>query len=308
MVASLNTSSPAALHESRLTSLTRIHRGKVRDVYAIDDDSLLIVATDRLSAFDVILPDPIPGKGRILNAISNFWFERTRHLIPNHLIDRPLAEVLPDPAERAQVEGRAVIARRLKALPIEAVVRGYLIGSGWKDYQATGEVCGIPLPPGLKQASKLPEIIFTPATKAAVGDHDENISFEEAARRVGPELAARVRDVSIALYRFASGHAARRGIIIADTKFEFGLAPDGELVLIDEALTPDSSRFWPADTWQEGTSPPSFDKQYVRDYLETLDWDKRAPGPRLPAEVIAQTAARYEEALRRLTGPETPAG
>jgi phosphoribosylaminoimidazole-succinocarboxamide synthase len=308
MVASLNTSPPAALHESRLTRLTRIHRGKVRDVYAIDDQSLLIVATDRLSAFDVILPDPIPGKGRILNAISNFWFERTRHIIPNHLIDRPLAEVLPDPAERAQVQDRAVIARRLKALPIEAVVRGYLIGSGWKDYQATGKVCGIPLPPGLKQASKLPEILFTPATKAAVGDHDENISFEETARRIGPGLAARIRDVSIALYRFASAHAARRGIIIADTKFEFGLAPDGQLVLIDEALTPDSSRFWPADTWREGTSPPSFDKQYVRDYLETLDWNKQPPGPRLPAEVIAQTAARYEEALRRLTGPETHAG
>jgi phosphoribosylaminoimidazole-succinocarboxamide synthase len=308
MVASLNTSSPAALHESRLTSLARIHRGKVRDVYAIDDETLLIVATDRLSAFDVILPDPIPGKGRILNAISNFWFGRTRHIIPNHLIDRPLADVLPDPAERAQVEGRAVIARRLDALPIEAVVRGYLIGSGWKDYQATGQVCGIPLPPGLKQASKLPETLFTPATKAAVGDHDENISFEEAARRIGPELAARVRDVSIALYRFASEHAARRGIIIADTKFEFGLAPDGELVLIDEALTPDSSRFWPADTWREGISPPSFDKQYVPDYQETLDWDKKAPGPRLPAEVIRQTAARYEEALRRLTGPETRAG
>jgi phosphoribosylaminoimidazole-succinocarboxamide synthase len=305
MVASLNTTAPAALHESRLTTLERIHRGKVRDVYAIDADSLLIVATDRLSAFDVILPDPIPGKGRILNAISNFWFARTRHIIPNHLIDRPLAEVLPDAAERGQVEGRAVIARRLQALPIEAVVRGYLIGSGWKDYQATGAVCGIALPAGLRQAEKLPEVIFTPATKAAVGDHDENISFEEAAARVGADLAARVRDTAIALYRFASEHAARRGIIIADTKFEFGLAPDGELVLIDEALTPDSSRFWPADTYAVGTSPPSFDKQYVRDYLETLDWNKQAPGPRLPAEVIAQTAARYEEALRRITGPET---
>jgi phosphoribosylaminoimidazole-succinocarboxamide synthase len=308
MVAILNTTSPTAVHETRLAGLTRIHRGKVRDVYAIDDDSLLIVATDRLSAFDVILPDPIPGKGRILNAISNYWFAGTSHIIRNHLLDRPLASVLPDAAERAQVEGRAVVARRLKALPIEAVVRGYLIGSGWKDYQATGRVCGIALPPGLRQAEKLPEVIFTPATKAAVGDHDENISFAEAAQRVGADLAARVRDVSIALYHHASQHAARRGIIIADTKFEFGLAPDGELLLIDEALTPDSSRFWPADTWRIGTSPPSFDKQYVRDYLETLDWNKQSPGPRLPPEVIAQTVARYEEALRRITGPETVAG
>jgi phosphoribosylaminoimidazole-succinocarboxamide synthase len=303
MVAILNTSSSTALLETRLAGLTRIHRGKVRDVFAVDDASLLIVATDRLSAFDVILPDPIPGKGRILNAISNFWFAATRHIIPNHLLDRPLAAVLPDPAERAQVEGRAVVARRLKALPIEAVVRGYLIGSGWKDYQATGKVCGITLPAGLQQAQQLPEVIFTPATKAAVGDHDDNISFDDMARRVGAELAARVRDTSIALYHFAARHAAQRGILIADTKFEFGLAPDGELLLIDEALTPDSSRFWPADTWRVGSSPPSFDKQYVRDYLETLDWNKQAPGPQLPPQVIAQTAARYEEALRRLTGP-----
>jgi phosphoribosylaminoimidazole-succinocarboxamide synthase len=307
MVAILNTTSPAALHETQLAGLARIHRGKVRDVYAIDDDSLLIVATDRLSAFDVILPDPIPGKGRILNAISNFWFANTAHIIRNHLLDRPLASVLADPAERALVEGRAVVARRLKALPIEAVVRGYLIGSGWKDYQASGKVCGIALPPGLRQAQQLPEVIFTPATKAAVGDHDENISFEEAARLVGTDLAARVRDVSIALYRHASEHAARRGIIIADTKFEFGLMPDGQLLLMDEALTPDSSRFWPADTWRVGSSPPSFDKQYVRDYLETLDWNKQAPGPHLPPGVITQTVARYEEALRRLTGPETTA-
>jgi phosphoribosylaminoimidazole-succinocarboxamide synthase len=303
MVAILNTGSPIALLETQLAGLQRIHRGKVRDVFAIDDASLLIVATDRLSAFDVILPDPIPGKGRILNAISNFWFAATRHIIRNHLLEIPLATVLPDPAERAQVAGRAVVARRLKALPIEAVVRGYLIGSGWKDYQATGKVCGITLPTGLRQAQKLPEVIFTPATKAAVGDHDQNISFEEAARLVGDDLATRVRDTSIALYHFAAQHAAQRGIIIADTKFEFGLAPDGELLLIDEALTPDSSRFWPADTWRVGSSPPSFDKQYVRDYLETLDWNKQAPGPRLPPHVIAQTAARYEEALRRLTGP-----
>ena len=305
MVSILNTSPPAAVHTTRLASLKLLHSGKVRDVYAIDDTSLLIVATDRLSAFDVILPDPIPGKGLILNAISNFWFARTGHIIRNHLLDRPLAEVLPDPAERSQVEGRAVIARRLKALPIEAVVRGYLIGSGWKDYQASGQVCGIALPAGLQQAQQLPQILFTPATKAAVGDHDENISFGQAASLVGEQLAARVRDVAIALYRFASEHAARRGIVIADTKFEFGLAPDGELFLIDEALTPDSSRFWPADSYRVGTSPPSFDKQYVRDYLETLDWNKRAPGPRLPAQVIAHTAAKYQEALRRITGPET---
>jgi phosphoribosylaminoimidazole-succinocarboxamide synthase len=291
------------VQETRLASLERIHRGKVRDVYAIDAESLLIVATDRLSAFDVILPDAIPGKGRILNSISNFWFAQTSHIIRNHLLDRPLAEVLPDPAERAQAEGRSVVARRLRALPIEAVVRGYLIGSGWKDYQATGKVCGIALPPGLRQAQKLPETIFTPATKAAVGDHDENISFEAAAQLVGNEMASRVRDTSIALYQFAAAHAARRGIIIADTKFEFGLAPDGELILMDEALTPDSSRFWPASSYQVGTSPPSFDKQLVRDYLETLDWNKQAPGPALPQKVIAQTVASYEEALRRLTGP-----
>jgi phosphoribosylaminoimidazole-succinocarboxamide synthase len=294
------------VHDTRLASLERIHRGKVRDVYAIDADSLLIVATDRLSAFDVILPDAIPGKGRILNSISNFWFAQTSHIIRNHLLDRPLAQVLPDAAERAQAEGRSVIARRLKALPIEAVVRGYLIGSGWKDYQSTGSICGIALPHGLRQAEKLAQTIFTPATKAAVGDHDENISFETAARLVGDELAAKVRDISIALYQFAAAHAARRGIIIADTKFEFGLMPDGELMLMDEALTPDSSRFWPASSYQVGTSPPSFDKQFVRDFLETMHWNKQAPGPRLPATVIEQTVANYEEALRRLTGPELP--
>jgi phosphoribosylaminoimidazole-succinocarboxamide synthase len=299
----LNTSSPTAVAETRFASLQLLHRGKVRDVYAIDADSLLIVATDRLSAFDVILPDPIPGKGRILTAISGFWFARTGHIIRNHLLQRSLAEVLPDPAERAQAEGRSMIARRLQALPIEAVVRGYLIGSGWKDYQATGKVCGIALPPGLKQAQQLPEVIFTPATKAAVGDHDENISFDQAVAAIGAPLATRVRDTAIALYRFAAEHAARRGIIIADTKFEFGVDAAGELFLIDEALTPDSSRFWPADRYRVGISPPSFDKQIVRDYLETLDWNKRAPGPRLPPEAIAQTAASYEEALRRITGP-----
>ena len=294
---------PSSLHESNLDGLRLVHRGKVRDVYAIDDSRLLIVATDRLSAFDVILPDPIPGKGRILNSISNFWFARTGHIVPNHLLQTPLEEVLPDPAERARVTGRSVVARRLKALPIEAVVRGYLIGSGWKDYRGSGSVCGIALPDGLRQAERLPEAIFTPATKAAVGDHDENISFEEAARRIGTDLAIRVRDTALQLYHFAAAHAAQRGIIIADTKFEFGLAPDGALVLIDEVLTPDSSRFWPADRYRVGISPPSFDKQIVRDYLETLDWDKRPPGPHLPPDVIANTSAQYQEALRRLTGP-----
>ncbi|HXR51840.1 MAG TPA: phosphoribosylaminoimidazolesuccinocarboxamide synthase, partial [Steroidobacteraceae bacterium] len=289
---------PSSLHESNLDGLRLVHRGKVRDVYAIDDSRLLIVATDRLSAFDVILPDPIPGKGRILNSISNFWFARTGHIVPNHLLQTPLEEVLPDPAERARVTGRSVVARRLKALPIEAVVRGYLIGSGWKDYRGSGSVCGIALPDGLRQAERLPEAIFTPATKAAVGDHDENISFEEAARRIGTDLAIRVRDTALQLYHFAAAHAAQRGIIIADTKFEFGLAPDGALVLIDEVLTPDSSRFWPADRYRVGISPPSFDKQIVRDYLETLDWDKRPPGPHLPPDVIANTAAQYQEALR----------
>ncbi len=292
-----------AVSETRLAGLELLHRGKVRDVYAIDADSLLIIATDRLSAFDVILPDPIPGKGRILTAISNFWFDRTSHIVPNHLLPRALEAVLSDPAELAQAQGRSMITRRLQALPIEAVVRGYLIGSGWKDYQATGRLCGITLPPGLRQAQQLPEVIFTPATKAAVGDHDENISFERAVELVGEQVAIRVRDAAIALYRFAAGHAARRGIIIADTKFEFGLAPDGELLLIDEALTPDSSRFWPADSYQVGISPPSFDKQFIRDYLESLEWNKRPPGPRLPPEVIARTAASYEEALRRITGP-----
>jgi phosphoribosylaminoimidazole-succinocarboxamide synthase len=301
MVATLATPAPIVF-ETRINSLARLHRGKVRDVYAIDADSLLIITTDRLSAFDVVLPDPIPGKGQVLNRISNFWFARTGHIVPNHLIDRPLAEVLPDPVERAQAEGRCVIARRLRALPIEAVVRGYLIGSGWKDYQATGQVCGITLPPGLRQAERLPEPIFTPATKAAVGDHDENIAYAQVEQLIGADLAAKVRSTAIALYNHAVDYAAERGILIADTKFEFGLTADDELILIDEALTPDSSRFWPADTYQVGTSPPSFDKQYVRDYLETLDWNKQAPGPHLPAEVIARTSAKYHEALERLTG------
>ena len=286
-----------------LRGLEKIHEGKVRDIYAAGPDALLIVTTDRLSAFDVVLPDPIPGKGRVLQHISEFWFERTRHIIPNHLTGRPLESVVSDPADRALLAGRAVIVKRLKALPIEAVVRGYLAGSGWKDYQRTGSVCGVGLPPGLTLAARLPEPIFTPATKAAAGEHDENISFAETEQLIGRELAAKVRASAIALYEFASAHARARGILIADTKFEFGLDEHGTLTLIDEALTPDSSRFWPADSYRPGTSPPSFDKQFVRDYLETLDWNKRAPGPKLPPEIIARTSEKYHEALRRLSGP-----
>jgi phosphoribosylaminoimidazole-succinocarboxamide synthase len=266
-------------------------------------DALLIVTTDRLSAFDVVLPDPIPGKGRVLHRISQFWFERTTHIVPNHLTGRTIETVVADAEERSLLADRAVIVKRLRALPIEAVVRGYLIGSGWKDYQKTGQVCGIALPASLPFAGALPEPIFTPATKAAAGEHDQNISFSETERLIGAALAARVRDTAIALYSFAAAHAQRRGIIIADTKFEFGLDEHGALTLIDEALTPDSSRFWPADSYRPGTSPPSFDKQFVRDYLETLDWNKRAPGPKLPPEIIARTSEKYHEALRRLSGP-----
>jgi phosphoribosylaminoimidazole-succinocarboxamide synthase len=290
------------LYESRLHSLPLLARGKVRDIYAVGDGHLLIVTTDRLSAFDVVLPDPIPGKGAVLTAVSNFWFERTRSLVPNHLADLELAEVLPDAAERAQVEGRAVVVRKLKALPVEAIVRGYLIGSGWKDYQASGAVCGIPLPPGLQMADQLPAAIFTPSTKAAVGIHDENIDFARAETLLGADTAAQVRDVSLKIYSEAAAYARERGIIIADTKFEFGLDDSGKLFLIDEALTPDSSRFWPQDEYRPGISPPSFDKQFVRDYLETLEWDKTAPGPTLPAEIIRRTAEKYREALKRLTG------
>jgi phosphoribosylaminoimidazole-succinocarboxamide synthase len=291
----------APVHTTELSGLRKIHKGKVRDIYEIDANSMLIVTTDRLSAFDVVLPDPIPDKGRVLNSISNFWFERTRHIVPNHLTGREIEEVVTDPAERAMLADRAVIVKRLKTVPLEAVVRGYLIGSGWKDYQKTGAISGIKLPAGLKQAARLPQTLFTPSTKAAIGEHDETISFEQAAKLVGAELAARVRDTAVDLYEFAAEHARQRGIIIADTKFEFAQNADGSLVLIDEVLTPDSSRFWPADTWREGTSPPSFDKQFVRDYLETLDWNKQAPGPRLPPEIIAKTAANYREALKRLT-------
>ena len=288
--------------ESALPGLERVHQGKVRDVYALDPDRLLIVATDRLSAFDVVLPDPIPGKGEILTQISNFWFARSGHIIDNHLLETPAEAVLPDGVSRDDYRLRSVVTRRLKPLPVEAVVRGYLIGSGWKDYQRSGAVCGIPLPAGLLQAERLPEPIFTPATKAAAGDHDENIDFAAVESLIGSELAGRVRDTALALYADAAAYALERGIIIADTKFEFGLDSDGRLYLIDEALTPDSSRFWPAETYAPGTSPPSYDKQYVRDYLETLDWDKTAPGPALPYEVIRRTRQKYVEAFERLTG------
>jgi len=289
------------VYRTELKGLTRLHEGKVRDIYAVDAETMLIVTTDRLSAFDVVLPDPIPDKGRVLNTLSNYWFARTAHLVPNHLTGRALAEVVTEPAERSLLEGRAVIVRRLETLPLEAVVRGYLIGSGWKEYEKSGSVCGIALPAGLRLAERLPEPLFTPATKAQAGAHDENISFAALVGLIGAERAAAVRDTALALYRFAAGHARERGIIIADTKFEFGVDGTGRLTLIDEVLTPDSSRFWPADGYRAGISPPSFDKQYVRDYLETLNWNKRAPGPRLPAEIIARTSEKYREALARLT-------
>jgi phosphoribosylaminoimidazole-succinocarboxamide synthase len=294
------------LFESKLTSLPLLARGKVRDIYAVGDEHLLIVTTDRLSAFDVVLPDPIPGKGAVLTAVSNFWFDRTRHIVPNHIADLVLADVLPDADERAQVEGRAILVRKLRALPVEAIVRGYLIGSGWKDYRSSGRVCGISLPEGLKMADRLPDALFTPSTKAEVGDHDENIDFSSTETLLGAEMAARVRDVSLQIYRQAADYALGQGIIIADTKFEFGVDDEGDLVLIDEALTPDSSRFWPQDEYSVGISPPSFDKQYVRDYLETLEWDKTPPGPHLPEEVTQRTAEKYREALRRLTGRDLP--
>src|ERR1700704_2261213 len=290
------------LYESNLKSLKLLGRGKVRDMYAVDGDRLLLVTTDRLSAFDVVLPDPIPDKGRVLNELSNFWFKKLGHIVPNHLDGVAPDTVVKGGEETAQVKGRSVVAKKLKPLPIEAVVRGYLIGSGWKDYQKTGAVCGIPLPKGLKQADKLPEVIFTPATKAEIGAHDENISLDQVEKLIGAKLAAKVRDLSIRLYREAADYARARGIIIADTKFEFGTDAKGNLVLIDEALTADSSRFWPADEYRPGISPPSFDKQYVRDYLETLGWKKTPPAPRLPPEVVARTSEKYREALFRLTG------
>jgi phosphoribosylaminoimidazole-succinocarboxamide synthase len=263
---------------------------------------LLIVATDRLSAFDVVLPDPIPGKGEMLCQISNFWFERTEHLVPNHLTGIDVASVLPPGVDAALYAKRAVVTKKLKPVPVEAIARGYLIGSGWKDYQRTGRVSGITLPDGLRQAEQLPQPIFTPSTKAAVGDHDENIDFDTMVRAIGADLAEQVRDATLRLYSFARDYAAQRGIILADTKFEFGTDADGRLYVMDEMLTPDSSRYWPADEYQVGTSPPSFDKQFVRDYLETLDWNKSAPGPRLPPEVIERTRAKYAEALQRLAG------
>jgi phosphoribosylaminoimidazole-succinocarboxamide synthase len=290
-----------ALYESSLKSLPRLGRGKVRDIYGVGEDKMLIVVSDRLSAFDVVLPDPIPDKGRVLNEMANFWFGKLGHIVANQLTGIDPQTVVQGEDEKAQVKDRSIVVKKLRPLPIEAVVRGYLIGSGWKDYQKTGKVCGIALPGGLAQAQKLPEPIFTPATKAESG-HDENISFEEAQRLIGKDLAAKMRDISIRLYREASEYAATKGIIIADTKFEFGSDDKGNLVLIDEALTADSSRFWPADSYQVGSSPPSFDKQYVRDYLETLDWDKTPPAPKLPPEVIARTSQKYREALERLTG------
>jgi phosphoribosylaminoimidazole-succinocarboxamide synthase len=293
------------VHTTALRHLKLLHRGKVRDIYELDAAHMLIVTTDRLSAFDVVLPDPIPHKGRVLTEISEFWFARTRAIVPNQLSGRSLDALPLEPEERQMLEGRAVIVRRLKALPIEAVVRGYLIGSGWKDYQRTGSVCGIALPAGLELASRLPQPLFTPASKAPAGQHDENISYAEVEATIGAVNAARIRDTSLALYDFAAAHARARGIIIADTKFEFGLDEQGQLTLIDEVLTPDSSRFWPADTYQVGISPPSFDKQFVRDYLETLDWNKQPPAPTLPAEIVRKTSEKYREALARLTGPAT---
>jgi phosphoribosylaminoimidazole-succinocarboxamide synthase len=289
------------LFESSLESLPFLHRGKVRDIYAVDDDKLLVIQTDRLSAFDVVLPTPIPGKGHVLTALSYFWFRKLAHILPNHLTGIEPASVV-GAAERDQVAGRAMVVRRLKPLPLEAIARGYVIGSGWKDYQRTGAICGIPLPPGLREAEQLPQPIFTPSTKAPIGRHDENIGFEEVERLIGPERARAVRDATLRLYAEAADYARSRGILIADTKFEFGVDGSGTLYLIDEALTPDSSRFWPAAEYRVGTSPPSFDKQFVRDWLEAQAWNKQPPAPRLPPDVLAKTAEKYREALRLLTG------
>lgn len=291
-----------ALFETSIQSLSLLHRGKVRDIYAVNNDKLLIVQTDRLSAFDVILPTPVPGKGRLLTALSSFWFEKLGHIIPNHLTGIVSESVVTE-AEREQVAGRAFVVKRLKSLPIEAIVRGYVAGSGWKDYQRTGAICGIALPSGLQEAARLPGgAIFTPSTKAAAGEHDENISFSEMEKLLGRDLAVQVRDKAIALYTEAADYAITKGIIIADTKFEFGQDDAGKLYLIDEALTPDSSRFWPADQYAPGKNPPSYDKQFVRDWLETQDWNKRSPAPPLPPDILAKTAEKYQEALRRLSG------
>ncbi len=292
---------PQPLFESRLTGLQRLHRGKVRDIYSVDAGHLLIVATDRLSAFDVVLPDPIPGKGIVLTAVANFWFDRLGDIVANHLTGIDPASVLDAPADRATVRDRSVVVKRARPLPVEAVVRGYLIGSGWKDYRATRQVCGIPLPAGMQMAERLAEPIFTPSTKAAQGAHDENISMNAVKSLIGNELAQRIEALSLQLYARAGDYARQRGIILADTKFEFGLDEDGRLLLIDEVFTPDSSRFWPAATYAPGRSPESFDKQFVRDYLETLDWDKKPPGPRLPENIIRRTSEKYREVLQRLT-------
>ena len=297
----MNNTSTMAYTTDMLDCLPLIHQGKVRDSFALDEDYMMIVASDRLSAFDVVLPDPVPGKGALLTQVSNFWFEQTRDIIDNHLTGISIGDVIGDPQLAALLEDRAVIVRRLQPLPVEAIVRGYLIGSGWKDYQQTGAVCGIALPPGLRQADKLPEVLFTPSTKATAGSHDENVDFKTIVDLIGEDLACQVRDASIKIYEFAADYALKRGIIIADTKFEFGLDADGHLYLMDEVLTPDSSRFWPQDSWQPGTSPPSYDKQFVRDYLETLDWNKQAPGPLLPPSVIEATMKKYAEACHILT-------
>jgi phosphoribosylaminoimidazole-succinocarboxamide synthase len=290
-----------ALYQSDLPELQLLNRGKVRDIYAVDDDHLLIVTTDRLSAFDVVLPQPIPGKGEVLTRVSSFWFRRIGDQVPSQLSELSLEQVVPNAEQRATLGDRAIVVKRLKPLPVEAIVRGYLIGSGWKDYQRSGGVCGIGLPAGLRMADRLPEAIFTPSTKAELGAHDENIDFQRSVDLLGREIAEQVRDLSVRIYTDCAAYARERGIIIADTKFEFGLDDDGRLHLIDEVLTPDSSRFWPADRYQPGSSPPSFDKQFVRDYLETLDWDKTPPGPELPQAIIDQTAEKYREAERRLT-------
>jgi phosphoribosylaminoimidazole-succinocarboxamide synthase len=289
------------LFESSIPELPLIGRGKVRDIYSVDEQHLLIVTTDRLSAFDVVMPDPVPGKGEVLTKISLFWFRMMSDIIDNQLTDLTVADVIKDPGLQEQLQARALVVKRLKPLPIEAVVRGYLIGSGWKDYQETGQICGIDLPAGLRQAEKLPNTLFTPAYKAEAGAHDENISFDKVVELVGGKLATRVRDISIEIYERASAYALERGIIIADTKFEFGLDEQGRLHIIDEALTPDSSRFWPVDDYEVGISPPSFDKQFVRDYLETLDWDKTPPAPDLPTEILEKTAEKYQEAYTRMT-------
>ena len=285
---------PATLHTSHIKSLPLLHSGKVRDIYDIDDRYMLIVTTDRISAFDVIMPTPVPGKGIILNQVTQFWMNKLSHIIPNQICDLKLEDVLPDAAERTEVEQHAMIVKKLKALPVEAIVRGYIIGSGWKDYQATGTVCGIKLPENMQLADRLPEAIYTPSTKAAVGAHDENIDYDQSKDLLGEDIAEQVRDVSLQLYKEAADYALQRGIIIADTKFEFGLDGDGQLTLIDEVLTPDSSRFWPQEQYKPGSSPVSFDKQFLRDYLETLDWNKTAPGPELPDSIVTKTAEKYE--------------